>query len=105
MGKPTIEAESAAAQAKADAVKARKAAEAKPADLSRIRGDHGSVMSLRSNWVHDEGSLDRATLDLEGLREHLPVEALHKAIRSYIKAGGRELDGVRIFEQHKTGVR
>lgn len=98
-----IEAEAAAKQAAADAAKAQKAADAKAAELSRMRGDLGSVTSLRTFW--DFTDLDRATLDLEALRQHLPQDALEKAVRSYIKAGGRNLKGVRIFENTKSQVR
>ena len=97
-----LRAEEAAKQAAADAVVAERAAAAKPAELSRTRGDVGAVASLRTFW--DFTDLDRATLDLEKLREHLPADALEKAVRSYIKAGGRELTGVRIFENTATRV-
>lgn len=98
-----IEAEEAAKQAQADAEAARKAAEAKPAELSRTRGDFGSVASLRTYW--DFADLDRKALDLEMLRPHLPQDALEKAIRSFIKAGGRQLGGVKIFENTHAVVR
>ncbi len=98
-----IEAEERALQAEADAIKAQEAAIAKAAELTRTRGDYGSVASLRTRWT---GVLtDRATLDLEALREHLPEEALEKAIRSFVKAGGRELAGARVYEDTTTVVR
>lgn len=100
-----IAAEDAAKRAAEDAAKAAKEAEAKAAELSRTRGEFGSVGSLRTAWTHDEQSLDRKTLDLEALRQHLPEDALHKAVRSYIRAGGRELRGVRIFEDRVAVVR
>ena len=98
-----IVAEAAAAQAAANAEKAKKAAEAKPAELSRTRGDYGAVASLHRFW--DFADLDRATLDLEALRQHLPADALEKAVRAFIKAGGRELRGTRIFENTETKVK
>ena len=98
-----IEAEDAARKAAADAEAAKKASEVKAAELSRSRGDMGSVASLRTFW--DFADLDRAALDLEKLRQHLPADALEKAVRSYIKAGGRELRGVRIFENTQAAVR
>ena len=98
-----IEAEVEAEQAKADAVVAAKAAEASAADLSRSRGDMGAVASLRTFW--DFEALDRATLDLEALRQHLPHSGLETAVRAFIKAGGRTLKGVRIFENTQTVVR
>lgn len=38
-------------------------------------------------------------------QQHLPHAALHQAVRSYIKAGGRDLRGVRIFEDTTAVVR
>lgn len=98
-----LEAEDRARKATADAQAAQKAAEVKPAELSRSRGDLGSVASLRSFW--DFADLDRPTLDLETLRNHLPLEALEKAVRSFVKAGGRELRGARIYENTQAAVR
>lgn len=98
-----IDAAEAARKAQADAETATKAAEVKAAELSRSRGEYGSLASLRT--FMDFADLDRATLDLEALRHHLPVEALEKAVRAYIKAGGRELRGVRIYENTQASVR
>lgn len=98
-----IQADEAARQAAADAEKARREAAAKAAELSRIRDDYGAVASLRTFW--DYADLDRATLDLEALRPHLPADALEKAVRAFIRMGGRELRGVRIFENTETRVR
>lgn len=98
-----IEAETKAEVAQADLVKAEQAAEAKPAELSRTRGEYGSVTSLRTEWVFDD--LDRATLDLEALRPYLPSDGLEKAVRTFIRAGGRELRGVNIHETTAAVVR
>ena len=98
-----IQADEDARQAEADAETARKAAAATPAELSRERGELGSVASLRTFF--DFADLDRATLDLEALRSHLPQDGLEKSVRSFIKAGGRELRGCRIFENTSTVVR
>ena len=98
-----VAAEEAAKVAAKDAAKAQQEADAKPAELSRTRGDYGSVASLRTHWTFD--SIDRPTLDLESLRQHLSTDALEKAVRSFIKAGGRKLDGVHIFETTSTVVR
>lgn len=93
-----------ARQAEADSRKADKAAEAPPAELSRERGEYGSIASLRREWTFRQ-PISRTDLDLELLREHLPLQALEQAIRSYIRAGGRELRGVEIFESTSTVVR
>ena len=63
----------------------------------------GSVSSLRTFW--DFADLDPDMLDLEALRHHFPAEAREKAVRSFIKAGGRELRGVTIYESTTSVVR
>lgn len=98
-----VAADEAAKEASEAAARAKAAAEVKPAELSRTRGDHGSVSSLREHWTLRD--LNRATLDLEALRHHIPTDALEKAVRSYIKAGGRELNGVVIFDAAPPVVR
>jgi hypothetical protein len=87
-----------------------KAATASAADLSRTRGDLGSVASLRTDWVFD--NLERTNIDLEALRQHLPLTAIEQAVRSWInankdglKSGEAKLRGVRVFEQTKAVVR
>jgi hypothetical protein len=76
--KAAIEANKAAERAEADAIHAEKDAKAKPADLSRMRGEMGAVTSLVERW--EFADLDRATLDLETLREHIPRDGLEKAV-------------------------
>lgn len=98
-----INAEAASERAKADLVKAEIASTAKASELSQTRGEYGSMSSLRTSWVFD--GVNRETLDLETLRQHLPFDALEKAIRSFIKAGGRELRGTTIFETTNAVVR
>ena len=92
-----------ARQADADAVVAERASKAKAAHLHTTRGDYGSTSSLRTFW--DFADMDRRALDLYALRQHIPEDALEKAVRSYINAGGRELRGVRIFKNTKSVVR
>lgn len=98
-----IVAEDAAIKAAADAAKAAQAADAKPADMARTRGDYGAVGTLRREWVFDD--LDRNALDLEALRPFIPQDAIEKAIRAFIRSGGRQLAGVRIYETETTMVR
>jgi hypothetical protein len=92
-----------ARQAAADAEVARRSAIAKPAELSRSRGDLGAVASLRTYWEFKD--LDRDDVDLESLRPHLALDALEKAVRSFVRGGGRLLRGVTIFENTSTQVR
>lgn len=98
-----IAAEEAAAQAAADAETARRAAEASAADLSRSRGELGAVSSLRTFF--DFKDLDKERLDLETLRAFIPMDALEKAVRAFVRSGGRELRGVTIFRNTSTVVR
>lgn len=98
-----IDAAVMANKAAADAAQATKAAQVIAADLSRTRGDYGSVASLQTFW--DFKGLDRDNLDLATLRQHIPLDALEKAVRSFVKAGGRQLAGVEIFENTKAAVR
>jgi len=96
-----VEAEAQAERAAAAAHAVQREAQASVADLSRTRGEMGGVSSLRTEW---RGELvDRATLDLEALRDHIPADALEQAIRSLVKAGCRTLAGARIYE-HKFAV-
>ena len=98
-----IEAEEDAKQAAADAAAAQKQAVAKAAALHTTRGDYGSASSLRTFW--DFEYQDVREVDIVALRHHLPVDCFDKAIRSFVKAGGRELKGVRIFENTRSVVR
>ena len=100
---PAIEAEREAEQAAADLARAERETRANAAELSRTRSDKGAVASLRTFWDFD--GLDRDTIDLEKLRHHLPQVALESAVRSFVKAGGRKLDGAHIFENTATVVR
>lgn len=98
-----IEADETARQAAEDAAAAQKAAEARAAAMTQQRSSVGSVASLRTTWEFRD--LDRASLDLETLRPHLPEKALEQAVRSFIKAGGRTLAGVEIYEHKESVVR
>lgn len=97
-----VSADETARQAEADAAQASKAAAAKPAELSRVRGDLGAVASLVAFWDFKE--LDRNRLDLNALRPHIPLPALEQAVRAAIKSGVRQLGGVTIFENSKARV-
>lgn len=85
------------------AAQASRAAAAKPAELSRTRGEVGSVASLKSRWIGEVS--DRAALDLEALRPYLPVAALQTALNGAIKAGVRDVRGCRIFQEQTAAVR
>jgi hypothetical protein len=90
-------------QAEADRVAAEKAAAAVAADLSRQRGDYGSVASLRTTWVFEYDNI--GDVDLEALRPYLKQEHVEQAIRAAVKLGIRTIGGVRIFQTKNTQVR
>lgn len=93
-----------AEQAQNDLVAVARLADAKPAELSRTRTVLGAVASLRTFWDIDTETLDRATLDLDTLRPYIPQDCLEKALRAYVRAGGRDIKGCRIFENTATRV-
>jgi tryptophan 2,3-dioxygenase len=99
-----IEKEETAHEKAVDAEKASRAAQQSAADLSRTRSNEGgSVSSLRTVW--DFRDLNKDVVDLEKLRPFIHVDAIEKAVRAYIKSGGRELQGVTIYEDRKVVVR
>lgn len=75
----------------------------RPAELSRVRGEAGSVSSLRTFWTFRD--IDRSQIDLEALRQHIPLDALATAVRSFIDAGGRSIRGAHIYEDQQTTTR
>jgi len=83
--------------------KETKVVTAKPGEFGKVRGDFGALGTLRQFWTH--ANIDRDALDLESLRQHIPMAALDQAVRSFIDAGGRELVGVDIYEDNRTQVR
>ncbi len=99
-----VAAQKVADQAAADAVKAQRNTNAKAADMSRSRSDYGAVSSLHTFWDHKpedaacSDPVDRGKVDLEPLRPYLNMDALDKAVKALVKAGGRELRGQIIFE-------
>lgn len=97
-----IQAEAEAAEAQAEAERAERATRAAPADLSRQHSEAGTVASLRTSWKCT--GFDPATVDLEALRLHFSPADLDKAIRGFIRAGGRELRGAAIEEVAETRV-
>ena len=99
-----VEKEEAAIEAAEAAAKAEKAAQQSAADLSRTRSAAGgSVSSLQTFW--NFRAFDKDTIDLEKLRPHIATADLEKALRAYIKAGNRKIEGAVIFEDQKSIVR
>ena len=68
-----------------------------------VRSEARVMASTRGGWTFEV--LDYAKVELGPLRPHFNKAALDKAIRAYVKAGGRELFNVRIYEETATVVR
>ena len=75
----------------------------KPAEYARQTSDFGTTTTLRTSWEFEV--TDRAKVDLEALRPYLGADAVDKAIRAAIRAGGREISGVRIYQDQKASIR
>ena len=91
-----VEAEEEAAEKQALAERAGRATQAGTADLSRQHSSSGTVASLRSSWQCT--AWRRSKLDLDALRTHFSDAELQKAIRGFVRAGGRDLSGATIEE-------
>lgn len=83
-------------------LRAERDAEARPAELARTRGT-ASLATLATSWEFEVEAFGEIPLDI--LRPHIPRAAIEQAIRSFVRAGGRELHGVRIYQESKASVR
>ena len=88
--------------AELDSKKHEKASQAK-VGLVAVRSDIGVTAALRTT-IHSEIT-NIADLDLETLRFLIPVAALQTALNGYVRGGGRELKGARIWEEQTTVVK
>lgn len=102
-GRAERAADKAAGQENAAAAKERQVEGASPATYARLRGDYGGVGTLSRFWSF--ANIERDKLDLEALRQFIPMDGLEAAVRAFVDAGGRELVGVDIFEDDKASVR
>jgi hypothetical protein len=99
-----IEADKMAERADAQAAKATKAAEAKPADLARSRTSMGTVSTLKREWVTEIIDVDK--IDLNALRGYFRREEIEKAVRGAFNADhNREIEGAKHYEQNVASVR
>lgn len=85
------------------ATKSDKLADARPAELARTRGDYGSLATLRTTWVGE--IVEKSAVDLEALRPFISEDVLQKLINAAVRAGFRELRGVKIYEKSEAQVR
>jgi hypothetical protein len=91
-----------AAMADAEALRAAREADAKPAELARTRGA-SSLSTLKEVWDFEIVDLD--SVPLSTLRPFIPRADIEKAIRAFVKVGHREIEGVRIFKTELAVIR
>ena len=91
-----------AEQAEQRANLASAAAEDRPAEMARTSFS-GGTSTLKGSWTFKVE--DYTKIDLNTLRPYLAAADLDKAIRGFVRSGGRQLSGVRIFEEFKASVR
>lgn len=97
-----VQADQRAKDARVDAMLAEQAAAAKPADLARTR-TADTLSTLRREWVFEIEDL--SAVPLEALRPYIARDAIEKAVRGFVRVGGRQLAGVRIYENETAVVR
>ena len=85
------------------AIQADARAQDSAADLTRLRTETGTVVTTKTSW--DFEITDLAGVSLDTLRPYLPRADIEKAIRTFVRVGGRELAGVRIFEKQQAAFR
>lgn len=63
----------------------------------------GVKAAAKTEWTFE--ITDPATIDLEPLRYLIKRDAIDNAVKQFVKNGGRQLRGVRIFEKVVTAIR
>ena len=63
------------------------------------------MVSVTEKWIGEVSNRDE--LDLETLRDHIPFDALQKAVQSWVNANhaNRSLAGAHIYKETKTVTR
>jgi len=90
-----------AAEKKAD--KHEDTANAKAADLTRVRGEFGSVSSLKE--FKNFRNVDRGAIDWSQVGPFVSDEHLEAAIRAMLRAGVYSIRGVEVFDDTSTATR
>ncbi len=73
-------------------------------ELAKARSAHGAASASQSTvWIGEVESY--ITIDLEPIRAYLPQDAINKAVAAYVRVGGRQLRGAKIYQTTKLNVR
>lgn len=75
---------------------------AKPAQLAKARSFTGATAAQKLVWTGEINNI--AAMNLNALRDHFKLEDIQKAINSFVREGGRELDGVTIKQVAQLNV-
>lgn len=97
--KAAVETQKQSETASARADNASAAAASKPANLARTTTEQGTA-TLVDNWEFKIEDLTR--LDLNLIRHHFGPRDIEAAIGRFVKTGGRDLPGVKIFSAPKV---
>lgn len=76
---------------------------ATPSQLAKSRSFEGATASQKLVWTGEINNL--AAMNLNALRDHFKLEDIQKAVNSFVRNGGRELDGVVIKQVAQLSVR
>lgn len=79
------------------------AADTNAADLTRHRSESGTVVTTATKWTFAIEDLD--LIPIEKLKPYLLRADIEKAIRTFVRVGGRDLPGVRIFADEQAAFR
>lgn len=90
-----------AQRAEREAEEAAAEAKAKASTLVSTKTDYGTS-TLRTDWDFTIDNIEAIPLDV--LRPFIAPQDIEKAVRRYVKAGHRELPGVRIYEVKKAAL-
>lgn len=86
------------------AERAEREAAAPAGDLVRTRSASGaSLTTLRKTWAFE--IVDLGAVDLAALRPYIARADIEKALRTFVQKGGRQIAGVRIFEESSAAIR
>lgn len=80
-----------------------KAHMATPSQLAKSRSMYGATASQKLVWTGEIVNI--AAIDFNALRSHFPTDAIQKAVNSFVRDGGRQLNGVKIEQKSQLNVR
>lgn len=93
-----------ATEQKADAILSY-AMDAKDSKLAKARGAGGGVTGLVTSWVGEPENPSYAGINLNFLFGSFKEEHIQEAINRFVKNGGRDLPGVKIYEKSEAKFR